>query len=456
MAANKTSLALGLAAALLAGCSSAGEEAARAAWTDVRDTQQYADVPETPPPDDLATHATLEDLVAIAMQRNAGLHATFDRWTAQLESVSHEKALPDPRFSYGYYIEPIQTRVGPMRQRFRLDQTIPLGGEPGLRGEMAAHAANAVAANFDSQRHDLRFRVTRLWHEYYYLKRAIEITETNVALLQKLETVALSQYSAGRVPHSAVVRAQVELGRLEDQLLTLRDQRAPLLSELNATLNRPLTAAIAWPHDVDARPITQDSETLRTMLLTHNPSLRALQARGDEEAAGAKLAGRAALPDLTLGAEYIQIDKLERIDDSGQDAILATAAINVPLWFGQYGARKDQANARRSAILHEQTQLKNELLALLERAHFEFRDADRRVELYLYSLLPRARQAFEVTEDAFVSGGVDFLELVDAQRTLLEFELAYERAVTERATKRAHVEHILGVGLDAGEGENNE
>ena len=88
-------------------------------------------------------------------------------------------------------------------------------------------------------------------------------------------------------------------------------------------------------------------------------------------------------------------------------------------------------------------------MASLERSHFELRDAERRVELYAYTLLPKARQSLEVTQNGFTSGDVDFLDLIDAQRTLLEFELAYERAQADRSTRRAKLEQIVGTDLDA-------
>lgn len=445
----------GAIALIVTGCTAAGENAARTQWNDVRD-ERYV----TPPPQvssnlatDLAESASLDALIALAEQQNAGLRAAFDRWGAEVQTISRDKALTDPVFSYGYFIEPVETRVGPQRQRFRLNQKIPLSGELGLKGEMAAHAASVTAADYDAKRLELRFNITQLWNDYYYLSRAIEVTEENVGLLADLESVALSQYSAGRAPHATVVRAQVELGRLEDRLRTLKDQRGPILSALNAQLNRPFQSPIAWPDSVDSRPLALGADELRSRLLQMNPRLNALTYEANRQTTGAKLAGRSAIPDLTIGAEYIQTDKLDRIPNSGQDAIIATAMINIPLWYGQYSAEKAQANARRSAIVNEQTQLRNELLAQFERALFEFRDAERRVDLYLHSLLPRGRQSLEVTEDAFVAGEADFLEWVDAQRTLLEFELAHERAVADRATRRAHIEQLVGahVGSDGRE-----
>jgi outer membrane protein TolC len=435
----------------LGGCAAAGENAARTRWDDAyskRDEPTQAS--ETPSPD-LSESPTLGALLALAESRNPGLRARFDRWTAALEQVPQAKSLPDPKVSYAYFIESVETRVGPQRQKFGASQTIPLFGKLGLRGEVAAQAANAVGANFEAARRHLRYRITQLWDDYYYLGRAIAITDENVHLLTNLESVALTQYTAGKAPHSAIIRAQVELGRLEDRLRTLRDQRVPILAALNAELNRPESTPIAWPDSIETSPLRLSQTELRNALLSENPQLAALSFLKEREAAAVKLAGRSPIPDLTIGAEYIDTGdaRFPGILDSGNDAAIVKATINIPLWFGRYRAEKAQAEARLSATRNEHTQLQNRLLADLERVHFELRDAERRVDLYAYTLIPKARQSLEVTENAFTTGKADFLDLIDAQRTLLEFELSYERALTDRATRRAQLEQIVGTDLKA-------
>ena len=434
----------------LAGSAIAGEDEARALWDEVNqkyyDTNQAAEL--NPP--DFGESASLDEILPYAESRNPGLRASFDRWKAALEQVSQSNSLPDPKFSYAYFIEPVETRVGPQRQKFGLSQTIPMFGKLGLREDVGVQAANAASAQYEAIRLDLRFNITQLWNDYYYLRRAISITTENVRLLTNFENVALAQYAAGRAPHSAIIRAQVELGRLEDRLLTLQDQREPLSAALNAELNRPDYTPIAWPDSIENKPVDLTQEELRTALLLGNPQLAALSFMKDRDAKAARLAGKSSLPDLTLGLDYIDTDnaRFPGVPDSGKDAVIAKATINIPLWSGRTSAEKSQAAARFSASENDYSHLKNRLLANLERAHFELRDAERRMELYAYTLLPKARQSLEVTNDAFTTGEADFLDLIDAQRTLLEFQLAYERAMADRATKRAKLEQIVGTDLN--------
>jgi outer membrane protein TolC len=431
------------------GCTSAPRTPGHREWTTIyRGDPEVGDEIAQPAssPDTLKT---LRDLLAYAETHNAGLRSAFERWTAALEQVPQSRALPDPKISYAWFLESVETRVGPQRQRFGISQTIPLFGKLGARGNVAIQASNMAAADFDRARLALRLRIMTLWNDYYYLGRAIETTQENVRLVTHLENVALAQYAAGRTSHASAIRAQVELGKLEDRLRTLRDQRSSLVAGLNAELDRPTRENIPWPDSIDSRSLPTSADSMQALLRQHNPQLMALRSRAARDSAEATLADKSAIPDLTIGAEYIETGPSTNpgTPDSGKDAALLMASINVPLWFGQYRAESAQADAQRAASAYALRQEETRLQAELERAHFEYRDAERRIELYAYTLLPKARQAFEVTEDAFTTGDASFLDLIDAQRTLLEFELSYERALADQSTRLAQLETLVGVEL---------
>jgi len=443
---------------IAAGCTSAVEDPGRASWTRVYQQQEQQKSADSDDSADMAPElVTLPEILAYAEKNNPGLRAVFDRWTAAVEQVPQAKSLPDPKISYAYFLVPVETRVGPQRQKFGFSQSIPLFGKLGKQGDVAIHGANVAAAHFERQRLALRLRVTRLWNDYYYLGRSIAVTEENVRLMTHLESVALAQYAAGKTTHAVAIRAQVELGKLEDQLRTLRDQRKSMTVGLNAELDRPINSMIPWPDSLEAADLTLTSAELRTLAIHQNPTLTERRAMAARDSAAADLAGRGPVPNLVIGAEYIDTGPAldPSMPGSGKNAAVAMASINVPLWFGQYRAKNSQAHARRSASVRELAQLENQLQADLERAHFEYRDADRRVELYAYTLLPKARQSFEVTEDAFSSGDASFLDLIDAQRTLLEFELSYERALADRTTMLAQLETIVGQELQHNQNEGS-
>ena len=77
-------------------------------------------------------------------------------------------------------------------------------------------------------------------------------------------------------------------------------------------------------------------------------------------------------------------------------------------------------------------------------ALYHFRDAGRKIDLYRDTLIPKAEQSLNVTQQAFSAGQADFLDLIDTQRVLLEFKLSYERALAHRAQRLAEIEKLVG------------
>jgi len=101
--------------------------------------QTYDPAPEPLPP--LDENSSLEDFLTYAELNNPGLKAEFLKWKAALEKIPEVKALPDPRFTYAGFIEHVETRVGPQRQRFGLSQAFPWFGKLDLKAGSAMELA---------------------------------------------------------------------------------------------------------------------------------------------------------------------------------------------------------------------------------------------------------------------------------------------------------------------------
>jgi outer membrane protein TolC len=80
----------------------------------------------------------------------------------------------------------------------------------------------------------------------------------------------------------------------------------------------------------------------------------------------------------------------------------------------------------------------------MQLALYKYRDAQRKIDLYQNTLIPKADEALAVTLEAFQGGTRSSLDLIDAEKTLLEFELAYIRALADQAQRLAELEMLLG------------
>jgi outer membrane protein TolC len=399
---------------------------------------------------ELDEQSGLADYLTYAALNNPRLEAAFHRWKATLERVPQAKSLPDPRFSYRYYIESVETRRGPMRQAAELTQTFPWFGKRGLAGDVAAEAAKVAKQQYDAVRNELFFTVRHAYYEYYYLERVLAVTRENLELIKRLESVARTQYSSAAGSHPDVIRAQVELGKIEDRVVHLKEMRIPVKARLNAALNRPSHASLPVPPSFSRSIVEIQEEQLLDRLEQSNPGLLALAYEADQHSVSRRLAKKQYAPDVALGINYTDIGDYSSVPagvDNGRDAVSVMLSLNIPLWGGKYSAGVREAQLKRQATLKQKGDLKNQLMAELQMAVFEMRDAARKLDLYGAGLIPKAEQSLRVTEQAYRGAKGSFLDLIDAQRTWLEFQLAYERALADHEQQLARIDLLVGSPL---------
>jgi hypothetical protein len=99
---------------------------------------------------ELTEASGLNNYLAYAALANPQLEAAFNRWKAALEMVTQAHTLPDPRFNYGYFIQEVETRVGPQEQRPGLSQMFPWFGKLKLRSEAAREGTNAALQQYEA------------------------------------------------------------------------------------------------------------------------------------------------------------------------------------------------------------------------------------------------------------------------------------------------------------------
>ena len=440
-----STLVLITALALATGCAGVQESRALQDWKEESLKWTSADAGGLSLPD-LRENATLDDYVLYAMLNNPGLRAAFDRWKAALEKITPARTLPDPRFTYANFIKEVETRVGTQEHKFGLAQTFPWFGKLDLRGEIALQAANAERRRYEAAKLGLIFRVKKIYYEYYYLAASIDITNDNVTLLTYLESVARMKYKSGAGLQSAVIKTQVELGKLEDRLHSLRDLVRPVVAKLNIALNRPSHLPLTAPKALPEANHDFVDEDLFSLLRAKNPGLKVFDYMAAKEDLAVRLSEKNYFPDLILGLDYI--DTSSRSDanpgDNGKDPVIAMLSVNLPVRRQKYDAVRAEAEARRRAVLHDRNEKENLLIADLEIALFGLRDAHRKIDLYRDTLLPKAEQSMKITELAFTTGKAGFLDLIDSQRILLGFQLEHKRALADRARRLAEIEMLIG------------
>ena len=432
---------MGVATALVLGCATTSERAAFTQledWLEQKPAKQINSV--------LPAEPGLEDLERVAFENSPVLVAAYERWRSHVSAIALDRSLPDPTVALGFYAQQVETRVGPQQARFTFEQRIPWLSKLTLDGDKRALAAQAAFAEAQTLRLDLQVRIRSIWGELYYLGKRIEITSDNVELVRQWERSSRARYKSSLLSYRDITRAQIELGTLGDDLARFKQRKRPLVTRLLALVGANLRSSVSIPKALPEVVALPADEELRTRLQQHNPELAALNHLADSARVSVARAHTRYRPDFRVGIAYTLTDKARTpgVADSGKDVVMPQVGFSVPIWWGTYAAGVKSATASERAANERVRGQRLTLEAELEDALFNLRDAQRRHVLYRDDILPKARNNMESTMASYRSGRAALIDLIDAQRTLLEFDLALERARTDAFIAAARVHALVG------------
>ena len=403
------------------GCSGTPTASERAARSDVdKVSRQYRPGDAKPVLPNLTGSSALSDYLRFALLNSPRVEAAYFDWVAAVEGITPARSLPDPRLTFESDIADSVTSLMP-------GLMVDLPGPGKLRAAGDAMAAESRASYFVFEREILRtaLAVKTAYYRLHFLEETIRVENETLRLLRDLEQLAQQQNAAGRVTLQDVLRAQIARDQVETEITNLEDSRNPLIAEFKSALGLgpgdapPPIPGSFEPSSGDPRP-----EELLATALERNPSLRAMQEDVERAEASLALARKSGVPDFSFGLE---------VDVKADPTMFRpSAGMSLPIWRDKIAAEIAGAQAGKRAaearLTAEQVQIAAELASML----FMYREAVRDDTLLRDKLVPKSRQSLDAARAGYVNGRASFLDVIDAQRTLLDFELEGIEARTQR------------------------
>jgi outer membrane protein TolC len=365
-----------------------------------------------------------EDFLRQALQRNHGLQAEFQNWQARVNSADASGFLPEPMITYDYYFKPDEPKDGPQSQELMLEQRLPWFGVRGLQKSARQQQAEAGYWQWQARRLELQMQAGDLYADLFYWQQALAISQKNLALLQELEAIARARYRVATTSHPDLIRIQLEVGKATDELLSLEQQKPSLQARIATLLSdRSGAQSVPWPERLPDIPAL-DSAALDTQIQQH-PMLQQQTSLLRNAETAVALADKRYGPEVTLryGHMFVNESTDPMMKDGDNFPEYVGIAVSAPIWFSQYDALKKAAHSRVLSAQDSQAFLQDQLTAQVHQAEFQLRDSRRKLTLYQDDLIPRAEESLQAQLRAYQTGQTTFLELLDAEKLLLELQL---------------------------------
>ncbi|MFH1359731.1 MAG: TolC family protein [Candidatus Omnitrophota bacterium] len=390
----------------------------------------------------------LGGFVQEALEHNPRIQAALNRWEAAQYAIGRVQGLPDPVASYGYFGENVQTKTGPQEQKFGFSQKIPFPGKLNLKGKAQGKQAQILKEQYEGTRREVIKEVKLTFYDLYWIDQAIRVTDEEKGILENLERVSRRKYETNLANQQDVIKAQVELSKLVDKLYLLKQNRQSLQAKMKSLLNRTENLSLENISQIKERDYSYTLDTLMAWAEETRPELLSANLATEKAQFEKSLARMDYLPDFTFGVEYIDIGGgTTALADDGQDAWMGMVSVNIPLWFGRLNTQLNEKKADLRAAQNYADNVKNSVTYEVQDIHFKILAYQDIVTLYETTLIPQAQQAFDGAKTGYERGRIDFLNWLDAQRTLLQTWLAYYKAVADYHKSIAFLERIVGRDL---------
>lgn len=378
-----------------------------------------------------------------AAENNPGLKVKFNEYMAALEIAPQVGALPDPQIAFGYFIQPVETRVGPQQFKFGASQMFPWIGTLKAKENVAIQAAKAKYEVFEEAKSKLFNEVSATYYNSYFNHKAADITLENIQILNTFRKLANIKFEAGMVSAVDQYRIEIEIGELENQLALLRDKQWVLQVMFNTLLNVDKDAEIVIPDllwDTDF-PLTRQAaldsiKQLNHQLLSLDFQQLALQYKKE-------VAGNLGKPSFKIGLDYTIVGKGAN-NLAGTDILmLPSIGITIPLYRNKYKAMIQEVVYLETAKQYEKSDKMNMLEILFENGWKEYLDSDRRIALYKSQLM-LAQKSVNILEVDYATGNKNFEEILRMERKVLKFNLELEKARADKQAAISFINYLMG------------
>ena len=362
---------------------------------------------------------TLEDYFVMAAENNPGLKGKYKAFEAALQKIPQAKSLSDPNLSFGYFISPVQTKLGPQRMRFSLTQMFPWFGTLRIQGDVATILAEVKYKEFLDARNSLYNQVSAVYYPLLETNELIEIEKENLQILKTYKSIATSTFENGKGSLTDALRVDIMNTSAETNLEVLNQK----IKSANARLNSLLGRDYDSPIEITERLTVPDSPYQASIdSIQHNPLLESLDLKIQAGELKQKLAIKQGLPNLGAGVDYVMVDKLNdmALVDNGKNVLMPTVTMSIPIFRKKYDAAKKEALLLTEAYQAKKQDVSNNLYGSFYRFKVEMD-----IQLDLISSFDKqiqtSKQTLELLYSSYANSGEDFEEVLRLQQQLLEY-----------------------------------
>lgn len=382
---------------------------------------------------------SINDYYTIAAENNPELKAKYKEFEAAMQKIPQVSSLPDPNLSMGYFISPVETRLGPQNMRFSLTQMFPWFGTLKAQKNAATLMAESKYQAFLNAKNQLYSQVATAYYPLYELLKLKDIEQENIKILESYKNIANAKFENGKGSLVDVLRVDIMIKDAQTNLEILNKKEPALTSWFNSILNRKYDEKIVVSKKIETieLPIEYRKDSIAT-----NPILQELELKKQASEATIEVARKQGLPKLGVGLDYVFVGNgMNNFPDSGKDVIMPMVTVSLPIFRKKYDAAVTEAKLMQENYSFQKEAYENKLNGTYYKLVFELQKERDLLKLYEGQVLTLSK-SLSLLFAYYSNANKDFEEVLRMQQELLKYQKMQLSSISTFYIKLAELDYL--------------
>lgn len=385
----------------------------------------------------------LRELIDEALENNPEINSSKERWEEAKSAIPQARSLEDPLLSVMFDKIP-DSSINPgesMERLYSITQEFPYPGKLTMMGKMAEKEALMVYEEYRGKERDVLRDIKAAYYEFFVIHKAIEVNLETKEILHHLSKIAEARYATGLVSQWDVLKAQIELSQLANEIIILDRDMESAKARINMVLSRPFGSPLGKPQPINSQRELPSMELMVELSMQERPELKGMERFIEKEEAGLALAKKGYFPDFMV--------RLGQWEEGGDRAgWIAEFGIKIPLWFrSKQGNAVKESVSRLNSAKNDYQGMRNMVSYEINDAVSKIRSAKSLIDLHMNTHIPQTEQALKGARIGYETGKVDFFALMESWKTVKSYKLDYYKSVASYELAWADLERAVGKEL---------
>jgi outer membrane protein TolC len=387
---------------------------------------------------------SLVSLLAEADSTNLELKALYQEYLVALQKAPQVSQLPEPEVGLGVFPLPVETRLGPQWVRLSATQMLPWKGTLDARRDVALSKARTQFERIAATQLVLHYQIKQAYFRLYEMEKKQQILMQSISIFNILESVATTNVETGHANLADVLRIQIRIRDLEEELVILENQKKKELAVINRLLNRSAGTPVGITDTLLLADPVIDLDALLAEISANHPMIRMFGLQQETLELEMKLNVLEGKPSFALGVDYINVGKRDDADPlhNGRDILSPRIGVRIPLYRDKYRAREQEEKLRIAAL---EIRKNDQILGFRNALETALADLEEgRIKYDLYSEQRVTIQSvIDLLLTEYSAEGSGFIDLMQFENQLVQYNLMTLSAIVKTHIALAEIERYI-------------